>query len=389
MKFYPQVESIKVKEVKDGVDVKHHNWSIRTEAQKEGNHRTKLFHFSNRASKIGINKFSSAANDNRQFCTTIVKYRNSKELHQKNLDYIQKEGKSLDGGKPELYGSDDIEQYKKHMKDLNWRIILSPDSNNIDLNVLTHTFIERMEKETGYKFTWIAANHYDTAKHHTHILINGIDKNGRKVQFLPKEYIKNMMRENSRDICTSLIGRRTINDIQRKKEEAVEKNYFTMLDKTIESYLENNILTKSYMNNYNERLLTKRLDYLISLGLCNYSKNTQVFTFQKDWKEQLKIMGKYNMYLDGFKYAKCSKDKYKIHILDKDGTIEGKILKKYIMQKDSNNFAFIIQKKDGNVSYVPLPFYPKDCFDGDTIKIENTKQNKTHIYNYSKRSSKQ
>lgn len=370
-----------------GVDVKQmKSSSFRTEAQKAKGFKSKGKGVKRQAK---VKKTSNISNitfsDNRQFCTVITKFKKTKVEHFKNLEYIQKEGKSLDGDKPKLYGSDSEEKYIENMDELSWRIILSPDSNKIDLSYFAKTFIKKLESETGYQFNWIAANHYDTRKHHTHIIINGIDKNGKQVRFLPKEYIKNMMREHARNICTSMIGKRTLDDIEEKKVEAINKNYFTMLDKKLQNYITNNNLTKIYLRDKDEHLLNKRIDYLIELGLCKYDKSTQITTFSNNWIEILKTLGKYNTFLDGFNYAKCSRDKYTLHNIKQDGIIEGEILKKYTMQKDSNNFALVLKKDDGSVSYVPLNFYPKNCFVGDKIRIEHKGEFNTNIQNFSKK----
>ena len=39
----------------------------------------------------------------------------------------------------------------------------------------------QMEKDTGYQLDWVGANHYDTAHPHTHIVVRGVDREGREV----------------------------------------------------------------------------------------------------------------------------------------------------------------------------------------------------------------
>ena len=315
-----------------------------------------------------------------QMCITKMSFRTTKDLHIKNLVYIQKEGKGIDGKTPELYGSDEKEEYEKKMADKNWRIVISPQSNNIDLTVMTKTFMERLEKYTGHRFTWIAANHYDTNNHHTHVLINGIDKDGKNVEFLPKGSYPKIFADIAKEICTQMIGYKTKKQIENEKQKMTKLSRYTTLDKILEKYINGNILSPSYTNNTNAILLNERLEHLKELGLCSWDRQKGNFVFGENWNEELKKLGKYNMYYEGFKYAKCTRDKYSLHDPSKDGKIEGEVLHKYTMQKDSNNFALIIKKKDGSVSFVPLPFYPKDCFTGDEVSIE-TKEKRTYINN--------
>ena len=379
MSLIPKMETIKAKGEIEGMGIETKPLTYKP------NKKTKLPRsiFTNNhkslkpQNKSYLNKSSKI--DRRQACTTKVSYRTSKDLHIKNLEYIQKEGKDRDGGQPELYGSLTKEEYEKQMTDINWRIILSPETDEIDLTTMTKAFIEKLEEHTGYKFKWVAANHFDTAKHHSHILIDGKDKNGRDVKFLPQNLIKNVMREYARDICTTLSGEVTDEQIRQKTENSVSKNYYTSLDKTIQKYCINRHVN-DYSANKNSREITRRLDYLVSLELAEYSKEKMCYIMKEGWNEKLKQLGKYNTFLDGWNWANCPKEDYYLHEIQKNGDIEGKVIRRYTMQKDSNNFAIIIQKKDGKVAYVPLNFFPKNCLPGDEITITR-KDSKTYIRN--------
>lgn len=338
-------------------------------------------------SHVSKNYFNSLnASPIKQNCSVIAKYRNDKESHLKNLEYIQKEGKSIDGDKPLLYGSENSEEeYKKNITDKNWRIILSPQSNKVDLNVLTDEFIKKLEEETGYKFTWIAANHYDTDNPHTHILINGTDKNGRDVRFLPREKVSQLFRTYAQNICTDMLGYRTSDDIKKDYDRMVDKNYFTKLDRALEKFLNNTTeLTMDYLKSEQNENLTKRLSYLSKIGLCKYKKEKQIYSFVPEWKEELRTLAKFNTYYDGKKYSGVSSDKYSLYEMKNNDPVEGELKKIYTMQKDSNNFAVVIKTKDGRGLYVPLNFYPKGCRTGDYIKISNNGK-KTYINNYNRK----
>ena len=178
------------------------------------------------------------------------------------------------------------------------------------------------------------------------------------------------MRETARDLCTSLVGYQTNDDIAERKREQIKSNRFTGLDITLEKYIKDGILTKDYMKNKDQDFLTNRLDYLKELGLIEYSKKNQSFKFNENWKEELKILGKYNTFYEGFNYANCEPEKYNLHEMKQNEKIEGTVLKKFIRQKDSNNFAIVLKKNDGTVSYVPINFYPKDIKTGDIITIQ-------------------
>lgn len=345
-----------------------------------------LYHHSSHSTKshTGISRISTGTGI-KQDCTVIAKYRDTMKSHYRNLDYIQKEGKGKDGEKPEVYGSEENqEMYKSQMDDLSWRIILAPQSNSIDLHALTRTFIEKLEEETGYKFTWCAANHYDTDNWHTHILINGKDKNGKKVRFIPREKVKHLMRMYAQNICTDMIGERKASDIEKDYEKMETKNYYTKLDRTLDEYAdEYGFLSRNYLSSKRQINLANRLQYLKKIGLAEYHKEKGTYSLKNGWKDELKILGKYNSFYDGKVYSGVPADKYSLYELKGNENIEGEIKKIYTMQKDSNNFAIVLKTKDGRGLYVPLNFYPEGCRTGDFVKISNNGK-KTYINNYNR-----
>jgi len=318
----------------------------------------------------------------KQMCSVMAKYRISKDLHNKNLKYIQKEGKGQFGEKPELYG--DVDTYEKNMVEKNWRIQISPDKANTDLTLLTKEYIKKLEQTTGYKFRWVASNHYDTAHPHTHILINGIDKQGRDVKF-QKEIIRVKMIDYARDICTTMHGYRTQSDMQRYYENCVDNNRYTQLDKIIEQKIENKTVElKSIINSAKGEILNRRLSYLETLNLCQFDSDNHEYKMKDNWKSELQMYGKYNSYLEGFKYSGVSIDKYNLHSIEKNGAIKGTVLKKFTMQNNSNDFALLIKTKEGNVKYVPLKFY-STVEKGDYVNIVN-KDKKVYVNTFKRQS---
>jgi type IV secretory pathway VirD2 relaxase len=170
--------------------------------------------------------------DERQNCVVKVQYSKSLDAHKVQLEkYLTREGTERDGSRAKLYGSD-TDEYKENMVNKNFRIFLSPQSDKVDLKVLSETFVKRLEVATGYRLYWQAANHYNTAHPHTHLLINGRDKMGRDVN-IPRDIVKTFMREYARDICTSQIGSRTHEDIKIEKEKQLQANRHTKLDEKI------------------------------------------------------------------------------------------------------------------------------------------------------------
>jgi len=309
-------------------------------------------------------------NQIRQFCIVKCSRRSEKILNKKHLAYIQKEGKGLNGVNPELYGAD-LDGYENRMKNVSYRWIISPDNPNVDLNILITELIRRVEFHTGFKLDWVATNHYNTAHPHAHILINGRDLKRNKVNF-SQTFLKRTLRETCRDICTEMVGVRTMEERKESFQKQINGNYYTHLDKRLNIILSgtDRITFARLCNADGCTLLNNRLAYLQEVGLVKHDKTTNLYIFKNDWKEQLKKYSQYNTYLQGLQFLKVHPSQYAIHDIEKLGAVTGKVVKKYYMQENSNNHAIILETKPGYFLYVPLFEAPYKIPLGKNIKIE-------------------
>lgn len=327
-----------------------------------------LHHKSHSAGRTGCTPGHA---ERKQLCSLIAKYRSTGESHDRYIAYMQKEGKAEDGSSPDLYGTS--AEYKEHEVPKHWRLILSPDSQDVDLDTLTTEFVKKLEKSTGYKFYWLAANHYDTDNKHVHLLINGIDQNGRDVNFLPRELVTRQMREYCRDICTMLVGERTYSDIDRRRFTNAEKLRFNpLLDNAIASKMtgSDTLLLSSVSDSCDAVLLRHRIDFLSENGLCKFDKKNGFYVFTNDWQNLLKLYQKHSNYLSAYKYSGVSADLYGFHDLEKDGPCSGRVMKKISNLDNNHEFAVLLKQSNGSVRYVPLPYYPKDCRIGEKVEIK-------------------
>ncbi|MDR2864961.1 MAG: hypothetical protein LBV68_05055, partial [Spirochaetaceae bacterium] len=79
--------------------------------------------------------------DTRQKCIVKTHYSFNMKAHKTQIEkYLTRDGTDINGNAATLYGSD-LNEYKKNMVDKNFRIFLSPQSNKIDLENLTKSFV--------------------------------------------------------------------------------------------------------------------------------------------------------------------------------------------------------------------------------------------------------
>jgi len=305
----------------------------------------------------------------KQLCILKAAYRRDKNLNKKHLDYIRREGTGIGGADPELYGADP-QGYEKRMAKLHFRFIISPENQTVDLRSLTEEFVKRIELRYGLRLDWVAADHFNTGKKHTHLLVNGFDLN-RKMVFFKREDIQSVLRETLRDICTEQVGYRTLAERQSAALRQTESNSFTMLDRQLEKMANYNgeIPLNNIIYRTDDCLLHRRIMYLQRLQLAKYDVSTGYFHLKNRWQDDLKTYGFYNTFLSAREELKAHPSRFFLHPKDSLETISGKVVKKYYMQDNSNNHAIVLETEPGVYKYVPLQEAPK-CKLGGNIRME-------------------
>lgn len=312
--------------------------------------------------------------DRRQKCTVKMQYSRSFSAHKEQLQkYLVREGTGKNGNKTELYGTD-IDEYKKNMVNKNFRIFLSPANSRVPLESLAKTFVKHLELQTGYRFYWMAAEHYNTDHPHVHLLINGKDKNGKDV-FIPRDVVKTLMRESARNICTSLVGSRTRSDMEAEKNQTVNANRYTYLDARISEHAVDNTVFLSMITQEKEPV-NARLEHLRTMGLCSWDSGHYVLT--PGWEDILRVQGRYNMFLDARKSLRFTSSD-DISLYDgRKGVKYGVITRMYKPDELSNQHAIVLEAVDGKAYFIPL-FKKPNVGMGDMISIEPRKNEKGRL----------
>lgn len=250
------------------------------------------------------------------------------------------------------------------MTGLHYKFIISPDSQEVNTEALVKTLVKRMETATGYRFHWVAAVHTDTGHKHAHLLINGIDKNGKEIEF-DKAFKTHTVRSMTQSICTALVGSRTKEEIKSSIEKSYLKCRYTLLDDALHEREQPFTEHPAYESKISvaDPLLIKRLNFLRDIGLAALVPNLKTtFMMEKNWKTKLKAMSRYNSFLDARNSLKTV-SKFDLDLYSKEtGQIEGVVTKLYRMNdEDSWNHAVLVENKKLNRAwYVRLHFEPDD-----------------------------
>lgn len=294
------------------------------------------------------------ANEKDQRVMFKTSHSDSLQVHQKYLrTYMPQEEKEQVLEKPELFGTPEAE-YNEHIDGFHHKCIISPENQDVDLQLLAKEFIKRIEALTGYELYWRGAIHTDTSHRHAHLCINGKDKNGRKVIF-PKEMIKTTMRETLSYIATQMVGERTEREIEAARRGMTTSMRWTRLDDELEKLGE-----KISLHNLPPEL-HGRLAHLKEIGLAD--KNEKYWSLKKDWKDVLVSTGRYNTF-----FAEWQKSEGKLELYS-GGAVSGVVESVVTFDKDEAwNDALIV--KDGErLVYVPIWQLQKQNIVGKKVKI--------------------
>jgi hypothetical protein len=318
-----------------------------------------------------------------QFCIVKARIGRTAEGHRKFLiEYLPQKNKERVKEKPRIFGEagveDPLRRYREHMTGKHFKFHISPDSQRVDTEALVRTLVKRMEAVTGRQFYWVAACHTDTAHKHAHLLMNGVDKNGKDIYFDPS-FIKGTIREMTREICTAMIGSRTGEQIRQQKENIHKAIRYTYVDEDLKNferpYDGQDTRFESRIES-SEETHYKRLTFLASLDLAQQDgESRNCFYLEKSWKHKLKSLGRYNSYLRARQELQytlpCNLEEY----CAETGPIEGQITRLYKMNdEDSWNHAMVVENKElGKAWYVPLWYEPRDVLAGSTVRLRAKK----------------
>ena len=176
-----------------------------------------------------------------------------------------------------------------------FRIIVSPEDSRkmTDLTSFTRELMGEMEATLGTKLDWIAADHYDKATPHIHIVISGRDTMGRQV-ILPRDYIRQGMRMQAQQLVSIELGPVLQPEAGLKLARQVTQERFTGLDRALIKMSRGGIVDLSRPpeigEDWSRRFDKARLQTLGKLGLA-HRQGRHHWKLSKDLEATLREFG--------------------------------------------------------------------------------------------------
>jgi len=123
--------------------------------------------------------------------------------------YLQR-GKGPDGQDAPLYGPGAADRlafaHRAGQDPHQFRLMVSfSDYPGLDRTQMMSLFMEQVERDVRRPLDWVAANHYDTPHPHTHLVIRGLDRDGRAL-YMERDYFTYGLRERAARLLMWFFG---------------------------------------------------------------------------------------------------------------------------------------------------------------------------------------
>jgi type IV secretory pathway VirD2 relaxase len=308
-----------------------------------------------------------------------------------HLRYIQRDGVERDGSKGSLYdaqGSARPGAFEEPRPGENhqFRLIISPeDASELDLTAFVRRLMTRVQRDLGRDLDWAAVNHHDTDHPHAHVVLRGVDRDGREVR-LDRAYISNGLRWRAQEIATEELGPRRESDIRRAHTKELAAERFTSLDRELARRLDGDrvrVGRDQSRGTVDDALLVGRLEHLETLRLAERVSRAE-WALAARWQETLRAWGARGDIIKQI-HAVISGDPARYRILRSgeplepdraDGTrarvVTGRVAGKGLSDELKGPYYAVVETPAGHAYHVPLDPRSADALrQGDWVSLRS------------------
>jgi hypothetical protein len=159
-----------------------------------------------------------------------------------HLLYLERPGVARDAGPTKLYDQTNdvadrrrfVEQSKEDRH--HFRIVVSPEdgAEYEDLKPFIRRFMTQVSQDLRTDLDWVAADHYDTALPHSHIVVRGRDGDNNDL-IIAREYVEYGLPIRAAELLALDLGPRSAETICRARKSMLREERFTPLDAALVS----------------------------------------------------------------------------------------------------------------------------------------------------------
>jgi type IV secretory pathway VirD2 relaxase len=304
-----------------------------------------------------------------------------------HLRYIQRDGVERDGSKGILYDAEgpvrpEAFEGPRPGENHQFRLIISPeDASEMDLTAFVRRLLARVEADIGRNLEWAAVNHHNTDHPHAHVVIRGVDRDGREVR-LDRAYVSSGMRWRAQEIATEELGPRHELDIRRALGKEISQDRFTSLDRELARRIDGDRVRVGRLGSkgaVDESLLLGRLEHLETVRLAERMSRTE-WALAPGWQQTLREWGARGDIIKQI-HAAISGDPARYHVLRARQPLEpgraagahlvtGRVADKGLSDELRGACYAVIETQTGHAYHVPLDPRSSEAFRvGDCVSF--------------------
>ena len=199
-----------------------------------------------------------------------------------HIAYLNREGVTRDGSPTRMFDAEtdraDARGFAERCKDdrHHFRIIVSPEdaAELTDLHSFTRDLARQMEVDLGTKLDWVAVDHWNTDNPHIHMLVRGVDAEGRDL-VMARDYISHGLRSRAEELASVELGPKPEHEIVRALDRDISAERWTRLDTEIKiaadelGVIDLSVTRPGPDDPLIRRLMVGRLQYLETMGLAS------------------------------------------------------------------------------------------------------------------------
>jgi type IV secretory pathway VirD2 relaxase len=286
-----------------------------------------------------------------------------------HLKYIQRDGVTREGEPGELYAADQDVADGKAFLELSsedrhqFRFIVSAEeaSEYPDLKPLIRRLMTQAELDLGTRLDWVAVDHFNTGHPHTHIMLRGVDDQGRDL-IIARDYIAHGFRERAAELVQLDLGPRTDLEIEARLRHDVGAERLTVIDRRLVHDIDaDRSVSPAHADPFHQVLRAGRLQTLQTMGLAEDVGGGR-WRLAEDIEETLRRMGERGDIIRTMQRElsarKLDRPGVGQRFYDPDGgrasPIVGRLIHRGLADELRDRHYLLVDGIDGEVYYVPV-----------------------------------
>ncbi|PXA86515.1 conjugal transfer protein TraI [Nostoc sp. 3335mG] len=286
-----------------------------------------------------------------------------------HLRYIQRDGVTREGDPGQLYSAEQDqangnEFLERSVGDRHqFRFIVSAEDGDEypDLKPLIRRLMTQAEQDLGTRLDWVAVDHFNTGHSHTHIMLRGVDDQGRDL-IIAREYISHGLRERAAELVQLDLGPRTDLEIEARLRHDVDAERLTVIDRRLGRDMDaDRIVSAAHADPFQQALRAGRLQTLGKLGLAEDVGGGR-WRLADGLEETLRRMGEQGDIIRTMQREltarKLDRPGVSQRLYDPDeghaAPIVGKVIQRGLADEHHDRHYLLVDGIDGQVHYVPI-----------------------------------